>query len=36
MLTKEICYKWSGTDWIEEKVTTYYWSAEEIAVEGGK
>ena len=33
MLTKEIYYTWSGTDWIEKKVTTYHWSAKEIIVE---
>jgi hypothetical protein len=34
MLTKKIDYKWSGTDWKEGKITTYYWSAKEIKRKG--
>ena len=26
MLTKGINYKWSKTDWIEDEISTYYWS----------
>jgi len=33
MLTKEISYKWSETDWEQSYIITYYWSAKEITVE---
>jgi len=32
MLTKSILYKWSGTDYKQENITNYHWSAKEIIV----
>ena len=36
MLKEEIKYKWSGTEWEQEDVTTYYWSPKEISTENKK
>ena len=36
MLKETILYEWSEKDWIQENVTTYYWSPKEIIINNKK
>ena len=36
MPTRIISYEWTGTEWVQENITTYYWSEKKITIDNKK